>query len=46
MSTEIENDYRSLFVKDMNTYMTKGCWHLHLTERRGYLYEKVWKSCC
>lgn len=21
--------------------MTKGCWHLHLTERRGYLYEKV-----
>lgn len=25
----------------MNTYMTKGCWHLHLTERRGYLYEKV-----
>ena len=32
--------------EDMNTYMTKGCWHLHLTERRGYLYEKVWKSCC
>ena len=27
----------------MNTYMTKGCWHLHLTERRGYLYEKFGK---